>query len=118
MKTRIILANVCRGIARLGSVIIILLGISFLLLVGIQLISGEAGNWGIFVYLFLMVGMLAGLVLAWWKEVIGAAIALVAMVGSFALGGGILPGVGSGQGVALLAGPVNFITRMATTISP
>ena len=109
MKSRLVLANIFRTIARIVSIPVMLLGFPFLLFVGLQLLSGERGNPAIFLYLLLLAGMLAGLAIAWWKEGLGATIALVSLVGSFALSGGILPGVGSGQGFSLFAGPLNLL---------
>ena len=109
MKSQLVLANVFRTIARIVSILDMLLGIPFLLFVGLQLLSGEPGNPVIFLYLLLLVGMLTGLTIAWWKEGLGATITLVSLAGSFALSGGILPGVGSRQGVSLFAGPLNLL---------
>jgi hypothetical protein len=95
VKSQLVLANVFRTVARIVSILDILLGIPFLLFVGLQLLSGEPGNPAIFLYLLLLVCMVVGLAIAWWKEGLGATITLVSLVGSFALSGGILPGVGS-----------------------
>jgi len=109
MKSKLIFASIFRTIARILSILTILLGIPFLLFVGLQLLSGEPGNLAVFLYLLLLIGMLAGLVIAWWKEGLGAAIALVSLFGSFALNGGILPGVGARQGFSLFVGPLNLL---------
>src|SRR3972149_8801629 len=91
MKSKLIFARIFRTIARILSILMILLGIPFLLFVGLQLLSGEPGNLPGFLYLLLLVGMLAGLVIAWRREGLGAAITLVSLVGSFALSGALLP---------------------------
>lgn len=109
MKSQLILANISRTIARIDSIIVVLLGIPFLLFVGLQLLTGEAANLAVFVSLFLLAGMIAGLVIAWRKEGLGAAITLIAMAGSFFLSGALLPGVGKGQGLSILAGPINLV---------
>ena len=109
MDSHLILANLFRTIARIGSILVLLLGIPFLLFVGLQLLSGEAANPAIFLSLLLQVGMLAGLVSAWRKEGLGAAITVVSLVGSLALSGALLPGVGRGQGFTLFAGPINLL---------
>ncbi|HLE53272.1 MAG TPA: hypothetical protein VI755_14500 [Anaerolineales bacterium] len=109
MKSKLIFASIFRTIARILSILMILLGIPFLLFAGLQLLSGEPGNLAVFLYLLLLVGMLAGLVIAWRREGLGAAITLVSLVGSFALSGANLPGVGRGQGFSLLASPINLI---------
>jgi hypothetical protein len=109
MKSQLVLANVFRRIARIVSILDILLGIPFLLFVGLQLLSGEPGTPSIVLYLFLLIGMLAGLAIAWWKEGLGATITLVSLVASFVLSGKVLPGVGSRQGVSLFSGPLNLL---------
>lgn len=109
MKTQIIYANIFRTIARIFSILVLLLGIPYLLLVGLQLLSGEPGNPAISLYLLLLVGMLSGLVIAWWKEGLGATITLVSLIGSFAMSGGVLPGVGVRQGFSLFVGPLNLL---------
>ena len=109
MDSRLLLANIFRTIARIGSILVLLLGVPFMLFVGLQLFSGEAVNLAIVLTLLLQVGMLAGLVIAWWKEVLGAAITAVSLVGSVALSGAFLPGVGRGQGFSLFVGPINLL---------
>lgn len=109
MKSRPVIANISRTIARILSIFVILLGVPYLLFTGLQLISGEGGNLVIFLYLLFMAGMLAGLVIAWWKEGLGAIIALVSLIGSSFLSGGILPGGGVKQGFSLFAGPLNLL---------
>jgi hypothetical protein len=109
MDTQLILANICRMIARIGSVLVILLGVPFLLFVGLQLFSGGAANSVIFLSLLFLVGILAGSVIAWWKEDFGAAIIMVSLIGSFSLSGALLPGVGTGQGFSLFVGPINLL---------
>ena len=71
MKSKLIFARIFRTIARILSILIILLGIPFLLFVGLQLLSSEPGNQAVFLYLLLLVGMLAGLVIAWRRESLG-----------------------------------------------
>ncbi len=109
MDTRLVLANISRTIARIGSLVVILLGIPFLFFVGLQLLSGEAANTAIFVSLIVLAGMCAGLLIAWWKEGLGAAVTAASIVVSFVLGGATLPGVGRGQGFSLFAGPINLL---------
>ncbi|MBM3145190.1 MAG: hypothetical protein FJ010_09525 [Chloroflexi bacterium] len=109
MKPYLTIANICRTIARIVSVIVLLLGVPFLLFVGLQLLSGEAGSPAIFLSLLLLIGVLAGLVIAWWKEGPGSLITFLSMIGSFALSGSLLPGVGSRQGFSLFAGPLNLL---------
>ena len=109
MKSKIFFASIFRTIARILSILIILLGIPFLLFAGLQLLSGEAANLAVLLYLLLLIGMLAGLVIAFRREGLGAAITLASLVGSFALSGANLPGVGRGQGFSLLASPINLI---------
>jgi hypothetical protein len=53
--------------------------------------------------------MLAGFVIAWRKESLGAIIALVSLTGAFILSGGSLPGVEVRQGYSLFAGPLNLL---------
>ena len=108
MPAHLTLANICRRIARIGSIIIILLGIPFLLFVGLQIYSGEPANPTIFLSLLLLVGMIAGMVVAWRKEGLGAAITLVSIAGYFFLSG-TFPGVGGRQGFPLFVGPINLI---------
>ncbi|MEW6717393.1 MAG: hypothetical protein AB1345_07815 [Chloroflexota bacterium] len=109
MKTQLIYANIFRTLARIVSILVLFLGIPYLLFVGLQLLSGESGNPAIFLYLFLLIGVLSGLAIAWWKEGLGVTITLVSLAGSFALSGGLLPGVGSGQGFSLFVGPLNLL---------
>jgi len=109
MKAKLFIANACRTIARVISIFVLLLGIPYLLFVGLQLISGESANPAIFLYLLLLVGMLTGLLVAWWREGLGATVILVSLAGSFILSRGILPGVGARQGFSLLAGPLNLL---------
>ena len=109
MKSKLIFASIFRTIARILSILMILLSIPFLLFVGLQLLSGESGNLAVFLYLLLLVGMFAGLVIAWRREGLGAAITVVSLVGSFALSGALLPSVGRGQGFSLFAGPINVL---------
>ena len=109
MHSKLVLANISRTIARIGSIFVILLGLPFVLSAGLQLFSREIANATIFLYLLFLVGMLAGLVIAWWKEGLGAAIALIAVILSFLLGGALLPGVGSGQRSSIFAGPINLL---------
>jgi hypothetical protein len=108
-STFIFAAGISRTIARIDSILVILLGIPFLLFVGLQLLSGESGSLTILLYLLLLVSLLVGLAVSWWKEGLGAAITLASLIGSFVLSGGILPGVGSRQGGTLLAGPLNLL---------
>lgn len=108
MDTRLTRANLCRKIARIGSVIIILLGIPFLLFVGLQIFSGEPASPTIFLSLILLVGMIAGMAIAWWKEGLGTAITLVSIAGYFFLSG-TFPGVGARQGFPMFVGPVNLL---------
>jgi hypothetical protein len=93
---------------RIGSIIVILLGIPFLLFVGLQIFSGEPANPTIFLSLLLLVGMIAGMGIAWWKEGLGAAITLVSIAGYFFLSG-TFPGVGARQGFPMFVGPVNLL---------
>ncbi len=109
MKANLFIANASRTIARIISTLMLLLGIPYLLFVGFQLISGESANLAIYLYLLFLVGLLTGMLIAWWKEGLGATITLITLVGSFFLGGGILPGVGVRQGFSLLAGPLNLL---------
>ena len=109
MDSHLLIANIFRTIARIGSVIVILLGIPFLLFVGLQLVSGEAANPAIYLSLLLLVGMLAGLVIAWRREGLGAAITLGSLSGYFMLSGAVLPGADAKQGFPLFVGPVNLL---------
>ena len=108
MPTQLTLANICRTIARIGSIIVILLGIPFLLFVGLQIFSGEPANPTIFISLFLLAGMIVGMVIAWRREGLGAAITLVSIAGYFFLSG-TFPGVGGNQGFPLFVGPINLL---------
>jgi len=109
VDSHLLIANIFRTIARIGSVIVILLGIPFLLFVGLQLVSGEAANPAIYLSLLLLVGMLAGLVIAWRREGLGAAITLCSLSGYFMLSGAVLPGADAKQGFPLFVGPVNLL---------
>lgn len=109
MKSKLIFANIFRTIARILSILILLIGIPFLFFVGLQLLSGEGVNPAIFLYLLLQVGMLAGLVIAWRREGLGAATTFVSLIGSFALRGALLPGVQPEQGSSMFAGPLNLL---------
>ncbi len=109
MDSRLDLANIFRTIARIVSILVLLLGVPFMLFVGLQLTSGEGVNLAFVLSLLLQVGMLAGLVIAWWREGLGAAITAVSIVGSIALSGSTLPGVGVGQGFSLFVGPINLL---------
>jgi len=109
VDSHLLIANIFRTIARIGSVIVILLGIPFLLFVGLQLVSGEAANPAIYLSLLLLVGMLAGLVIAWRREGLGAAITLGSLSGYFMLSGAVLPGADAKQGFPLFVGPVNLL---------
>lgn len=108
MPTPLPLANLCRKIARIGSIITILLGIPFLLFVGLQIFSGERANPTIYISLFLLAGLIAGMVIAWRREDLGAVISLASIAGYFFLDG-TFPGVGKGQGFPLFAGPLNLL---------
>lgn len=109
MDTKLVLANISRTLARIGSIIVILFGIPFLFFVGLQLLSGETANATIFLSLIVLVTMFAGLIIAWWKEGLGAAITSVSVVVSFLLSGASLPGVGREQGFSIFAGPINLL---------
>ncbi|MBI3158213.1 MAG: hypothetical protein HYZ26_01265 [Chloroflexi bacterium] len=109
MDSRMNLANVSRTTAQIGSILVLLLGVPFLLFAGIQLPFSQAGNLWIFLYPLFLLALLAGLAIAWRKEGLGTAVALGSLVASFALGGGTLPGVGRGQGFSLFVGPINLL---------
>jgi hypothetical protein len=108
MESKLALANICRAIARIGSILVVLLTVPFLLFVGLQILSGEAANADFFLYLLLIAGLSGGLILAWWMEGLGAAIALVSAAVSFVLSGALLPGAGRGQAFDLLEGPIHL----------
>lgn len=108
MNSKLLLANIFRTIARILSILIVILIILYMLIIGLQLESGEPGNLAIIQYLILLSSMTAGLVIAWWREGLGAAIVLGSILGSFALRGEILPGVGGRQIFSLLVGPLNL----------
>ncbi len=115
MKPQLAIANISRMFARAISALDLFLGIPFLLFAGLQLLSGEAGSLNIYLYLLLLLGVLLGLVFAWWKEGLGVAIIFVSLLGSFVLSGGMLPGVGAKQGFALFVGPLNLIIALTTS---
>ncbi len=108
MNSKLALANACRSIARTLSVIVIPISILYLLFVGLQ-IPSEGGNAAaFFLFMFFMLAMLAGLILAWWREVPGPSLALAAIAG-FLLSTLIL---GSWQMMlrsSPLAGPIHLI---------
>jgi hypothetical protein len=108
MPTRLTLANISRTVARIGSILVILLGIPFLLFVGLQVLSGEPANPAIFISLLLLAGMIAGMVIAWRREGLGATLTLISIAGYFFLSG-TFPGVGSRQGFPLFVGPINLL---------
>lgn len=108
------LAKGSRSLAGFLSIIDLLLGIPFLLFVGLQLISAGSGNLIINLNLLLLLTTLTGLVIAWWKEGLGALVAFVSLVGSFLLSGRVLPGVGIRQGSSLMVGPLNLLFALLT----
>lgn len=109
MNAKLVIANISRIFARIGSILVILLGIPFLLFVGLQVLSGETAGVAFYLYLGILAAMLTGLIIAWWREGLGVAIMVVLALAYFLLGGATLPGVGGGQGFGLLVGPVNLL---------
>lgn len=109
MNSQLVLANISRTIGRVGSILVLLCGVPFLFFIGLQILSGETANVTIFLSLLFLLGTVAGLVIAWWKESLGAAIALVSVILSLFLSRVTLPGVGRGQGFSIFAGPINLL---------
>jgi hypothetical protein len=109
MNRQLVLANTSRTVARIGSILVFLAGFPFLLFVGLQLLSGEAANLGIYLSLLLLAGLIAGMAIAWRKEALGATISLASLAATFVLSSSVIPGVGSRQGISLFAGPINLI---------
>ncbi len=109
MDSKLVFANIFRTIARILSIFVILLGVPFLFFVGLQLLSGESGNLAIIINLLLLVGMLAGLIIAWRREGLGVVITFFSLVGSLGLSEASLPGVQPGQGFLLFVGPINLL---------
>jgi len=109
VKTSLFIANVCRVIGRIIATFVFILGIFYLLFTGLQLASGETGNLAIYLYFLLLVGLLIGFAITWWKECLGATVVFISLVGSFILSGRILPGAGARQGFSLFVGPLNLL---------
>jgi hypothetical protein len=76
MSTKIQIANILRWFGRVLSIIVIPITLCFIAFAGLQIGSGDAGPARIFIYLLLVVAILGGLVVAWWKEGLGAIISL------------------------------------------
>lgn len=111
MNPQLLLANIFRWIARVISIFLILCIVPYLLFVGLQL----PGSGGVFLafllYLLLLVALCVGLVIAWWREALGAGIALVALIGSI-VPGRVLPGFTAPPGPSLLIGPLNLLVAL------
>jgi len=107
MNSKLVFANISRRIARFSSIIVLLLGLPFVLFVGLQLFS-EAANAAIYLSLLFLVGMLGGMIIAWWKEALGSVITFLSIAGSLLLSGSIRPGV-EGSGSSIFAGPIHLL---------
>ena len=84
MKSQLLVGNILRWIARVISIPLVALIFIYLLFVGLQVLGGESGFAGLYLYMLLLLAMSAGLVIAWWREGLGAILALVAIAGFFA----------------------------------
>jgi hypothetical protein len=103
------LAQACRVVARALAVIALAVGTVFTLFVGLEALSGEAGGPAFARYMICLVGLLLGIAIAFWNELVGSVIALASLFGSLSLAGQVLPGAARGQGLSLLVGPINLI---------
>lgn len=81
MDLKMRLANVCRWTARILTTLVIPITSCFLLFVGLQMESGEGGPAGFILYLLFTLAILTGLIIAWWKEGLGAIVSLAGLVG-------------------------------------
>jgi len=114
MNSQLVLANILRWIARIVTIPLILGIILYLLFVGLQLLSGESGHPVVTSYMLLLALMLAGLVIGWWKESLGAAIGVAAILGFFVLSQ-LLPGSRSIVGSSLFTGPLDLLAALNNT---
>ena len=111
MKSQLLVRNILRWIARVISIPLVALILIYLLFVGLQVLGGETGFPGLYLYMLLLLAMLAGLVIAWWRERLGAIVALVAIAGFFAQAW-LLSGFRGTIGSSPLVGPLILIVAL------
>lgn len=108
MNSKLVIANICRWVARILSIPLVPIALIYLLFVGLQ-IPSEGGDVTVFIlYAVLLAAMLAGLVIAWWREAPGSILALAALAGT------LLAAVLTGSREMLeqaspLAGPIHLL---------
>jgi len=111
MKSQLLVRNILRWIARVISIPLVALILIYLLFVGLQVLGGETGFPGLYLYMLLLLAMLAGLVIAWWRERLGAIVALVAIAGFFAQAW-LLSGFRGTIGSSPFVGPLILIVAL------
>ena len=111
MKSQLLVGNIFHWIARVISIPLVPLILIYLLFVGLQVLGSEPGFPGLYLYMLLLLAMLAGLVIAWWREGLGAIVALVAIAGFFAQAW-LLSGFRGTIGSSPLIGPLILIVAL------
>lgn len=117
MHTRLMIAGICRAVARGISIFLIVILVLYILFIALQVLSGEPAFSGIFLYLFLLVVMCGGFILCWKDERLGSIVASLAILGYYMLGWGMVeirqqaldaPTTGAVMLVAALVKPQSF----------
>ncbi len=83
MNSRFVIAGICRRIARILSIPLVPIAAFYLLFVGLQIPSEGGSVIGFILYMLFFLGMLGGLVIAFWKEGLGSIVSLIAVAGFF-----------------------------------
>ena len=107
----LLLADILRWIARVISVVLILCIVPYVLFVGLQLPGSGHVLLAFLLYLLILAATCAGLIIAWWREALGALIVLAAMMGSI-VPGRLLPGFTAPPGPSLLIGPLTLLAAL------
>ena len=112
MHTKLMVARWFRVVARILSVLVILLAAAYLLFVGLMVaLEGGGSPTGLLVYMLPLAVLVVGLILAFFSEPWGAAIALLAVAGYLVLSL-VVPGVREMGGGSILVGPLNLFNAM------
>ena len=111
MHPKLVIADVFRSVARAFTIFLVPTIIFYLLFVGLQLESGEPGFLGLFLNIALLLLMVAGFVIAWRRERLGAALSFGALVG-FLIFGQVLFGFRAAFSSSPLVWPLSLIVAI------
>ena len=96
------------------SIPLVLIATCYALFIGLQVPSGGGFSFDFILYVLLLFSLQAGLVVAWWREKLGAIIALAAVAG-FVIAGLALGGFAEFlQTASPLSGPLHLFFALTT----